>query len=426
MLASRLSPLREVRWSRIRDLFRFGMRRLREGHLPQVAGSLTFATVLALVPLLTIALAIFTAFPLFDTMRAALQTYFTENLMPKAVANTVIGYLNQFASKSMRLSAVGGIVLFVTAVSMMLMIERVFNQIWQVKTARPIGQRIMVYWAILTLGPVLIGLSIRLTSFMFTATNDVVSGVPVLGAVLYTAVSILLTTGAFTLLYVSVPNRSVDWRDAAWGGLLAGVAFEIAKRLFAAYITKFPTYTMVYGTVAAVPIFLLWVYMLWMITLVGALFAAALPVVKFERWWHEATPGSAFVDAMAVLKVLYEARAAGASAAIDATMIRGHTRIGFEESERLLQAMLEAGWVGRVKAELPRRFNWGRRSAEGMDCWTLLVNPAQVRVADVYRLFVFTMAGDVVLARQVEEAVERGLGQSLDAHFGAEQGAPAR
>ena len=112
---------------------------------------------------------------------------------------------------------------------------------------------------------------------------------PFLGALFYTLVSVLLTTGAFTLLYVVVPNRMVDWRDAACGGLLAAVAFEIAKRAVRAlhHASSRPT-AMIYGAVAAVPIFLIWMYLFWMITLVGALLTAALPVVKYERWWHVA------------------------------------------------------------------------------------------------------------------------------------------
>src|SRR5881397_3350792 len=244
MSSSHLSLLRGLSWPDVRNLFRFALRRLEEERLPQVAGSLTFTAVLALVPILTIALAIFTTFPLFNTFRTSLEAYFTQSLMPKAVANTVLGYLTLFATKATRLSAVGAIALIVTAVAMMGMIERAFNQIWRVRTARPFAQRMLVYWAIITLGPLLIGISISLTSYLFAATSGVVSGVPLIGAVFYTAISILLTTGAFTLLYVAVPNRLVDWRDAAWGGLLAALAFEVAKRLFAIFIARFPTYTM--------------------------------------------------------------------------------------------------------------------------------------------------------------------------------------
>jgi membrane protein len=200
--------------------------------------------------------------------------------------------------------------------------------------------------------------------------------------------------------------------------LLAGIAFEVAKRLFAVYVTKIPTYTVIYGALAAVPIFLVWIYLFWLITLVGALVAAALPIVKYERWWHVPTPGSAFVDAMMVLRVLYDARTSGASAAVDASMIRSSTRLGFDESESLLQTMFDAGWVGRIKTDLPRRFNWGKRITVGMDCWTLLINPQQLMVADVYRMFAFNVTSNMGLARQVEGAIEQGLNQTLARQFG--------
>lgn len=412
-----LSDLFQIRWPKIHDMVRFARRRLDEERLPQVAGSLTFTTVLALVPMLTIALAIFTTFPLFKTFRASLEAYFIQSLMPKSIANTILGYLSQFAAKATRLSAVGAVALIATAVAMLGMIDRAFNHIWRVKTRRPFMQRVLVYWAIVTLGPLLIGVSMTMTSHVFTATNDVVMRVPFVGALFYTLVSVMLTTGAFTLLYIAVPNRFVDWRDAVWGGLVAAIAFEIAKRLFAIFVTKFPTYTVVYGALAAMPIFLVWIYVSWWITLGGAVIAASLPVVKYERWWHVATPASAFVDAMAVLETLHEARAHGGSAAVDAGMIRSRTRLGFDESESLLQKMLDAGWVGRIKTELPKRIQWGKRVTEGMDSWTLLANPQQLTMADVYRLFMFDPSGNPVLARQVESVIERGLSQSLAVHF---------
>ncbi len=410
--------------SQLRDLLRFAMRRLGEDRLPQVAGSLTFTTILSLVPVLTIALAIFTVFPLFSTVRAGLEAYFVQNLMPKGVANTILGYLNQFASKSARLSVVGGIALVLTSVLTMATIDRVFNQIWRVKKSRPLLQRILVYWAIITLGPLLIGVSISVTSYLYSATNGVVTSVPLIGASFYTLISVLLTTGAFTLLYIAVPNQWVDWRDAVWGGLLAGIAVEISKRLFAAYIIKFPTYTMVYGAVAALPIFLLWIYMLWMITLVGALLTAALPIVRYERWWHVALPGSEFIDAMNVLKILHDARANAETATVDIGWLRAHTHLGLEELQNLLQKMLDAGWVGSLKADAPKKSPWNKRLVDGLDRWTLLINPEMLTLVDVYRLFVFDAVAhapaDQALVDKVQTAVATVLDQTLAAYF-AEQ-----
>ncbi|PUA20118.1 YihY family inner membrane protein [Glaciimonas sp. PCH181] len=415
MFSFKFSRLRGLSWTELGDLFRFAGRRLSEERLPQVAGSLTFMTILALVPMVTIALAIFTAFPLFSTFRASLEAYFVHNLMPKGIANTILDNLNQFASKSARLSAVGGVALIVTTGMTMSTVDQVFNSIWRVKTQRPLIQRALVYWSLVTLGPLLIGISISVTSYLTEATNGLV--ISWLGSWFYTAVSVSLTTAAFTLLYIVVPNRLVDWRDAIWGGLLAGIAFEVAKRFFAAYVIKFPTYTVIYGALAALPIFLLWIYMLWMITLVGALVVAALPVIKYERWWHLPTPGSAFVDAMAVLRVLHKARHADASSAVSANQIRRATRLGFDESENLLQQMLDVGWVGRITTVLPKRLRWNRHAISNMDRWTLLVNPDNLKLAEIYRLFVFNTAANAIevspLAKQVEEVIETGLDQSL-------------
>jgi membrane protein len=406
-----------LRWSRLVDLYRFGLRRLEEERLPQVAGSLTFNTVLALVPVLTIALAIFTTFPIFNTFRTSLEAYFIQSLIPKTISNTILDYLNLFASKASRMSVVGAIALLFTTAATMAMIDRTFNDIWRVKTKRPVVQRIIAYWTIVTLGPLLIGVSITMTSHLLKATDWLALNLPFLSAFLDTAVSIGLTMIAFALLYMVIPNRFVEWGDAAWGGLIAAIAFEIAKRLFAVFVIRFPSYTMIYGALAAIPIFLIWVYVSWLIILVCAVITAALPVIKYERWWHVASPGSAFVDAMAVLKVLVDARTTGASAATDATTIRSCTRLGFDESENLLELMLEAGWVGRIKNDVPYRLQWGKRITQGMDSWTLLANPQQLTVAEVYRLFVFSATNNPGLARQVENAVEQGLNQSLAEHF---------
>lgn len=417
MFPFNLKMFRGWTWAQVRDLFRFAVRRLNEERLPQVAGSLTFTTVLALVPVLTIALAVFTAFPLFNTFRSALEAYFVESLMPRSVSNTILDYLNQFARQAKRLSAVGAIMLFVTAVAMIALIDSTFHQIWRVKTRRPWMQRVLVYWATVTLGPLLIGSSMTFTSFLYTATSDVASQVPMIGEIFYTLISILLTGAAFTLLYMVVPNRMVDWRDAATGGIVAAIAFEVTKRLFVVFVAKFPTYTVLYGALAALPIFLVWLYLGWLITLMGAVIAAALPIVKYERWWHVPKPGSAFVDAMKLLEVLYEARSLGKSAAVSSAALRAKTRIGFDESESLLENMLEAGWVDRIKAESPKRAQFGKRITEGLDRWILLANPDQLKLADVYRLFVFDASGNAALSRQVESAVEHGLNQTIAAHF---------
>jgi membrane protein len=444
MINVSVDMMRGLTWGEVRDLVRFARRRLLEEKLPQVAGSLTFTTTLALVPLLTIVLAIFTTFPIFGQLRSALDHYFVQMVMPKAIANTITSNLTQFASKATRLSAVGAVALVFTTSAMIGMIERAFNQIWRVKRPRPLVQRVLIYWALVTLGPLLFGISLTMTSQLFSATTGLMSAIPFIGTLFYSLVSVALTTGAYALLYMTVPNRWVDWRDAMWGGLVAAIAFEVAKRVFAIFIRQFPTYAIIYGALAALPLFLLWMYLSWLITLVGALLTAALPVVKYERWWYEPVPGGAFVDAMAILKVLHGGAAISGTALVTGAQIRAHTRIGYDEMTELLARMVSVGWVGRVHAEETAQLLWGRGAREGFEGWVLLVDPASIRLSDVYRLFVFGGAGldtmptglgtgsaeaelasasplaldTAVLAREVEAAVEAGLERTLAEHFG--------
>jgi membrane protein len=376
-------------------------------------------------------LAIFTTFPMFSSFRIALDNYFVQNLMPRTISNTVFSNLTQFADKAKSLSAVGAVALLATSAAMMGMIERIFNQIWRVRQQRPMLQRVMVYWALLTFGPILFGLSLTVTSQLFLATSGLATIAPFVSALFYTAVSVALTTGAYTLLYTAVPNRFVDWRDAVWGALVAALAFEIAKRGFGVFIRQFPTYTLIYGALAALPLFLVWIYVSWLITLVGAVLAAALPIIKYERWWHQPVPGSAFVDAMAVLRVLETSARKTGSALVTSGAIRARTRIGFEEMTVLLDQMVGAGWVGRVQPEVPDKARWGRSAPEGLDNWVLLIDPEKLKLSDVYRMFVFggvtaapqqddDQAVDAaMLARKVEDAVERGLNQTLARHVQA-------
>ncbi|MBX9870349.1 MAG: YihY family inner membrane protein [Burkholderiaceae bacterium] len=411
--------MRGITWPQLRNLFSFAHQRLREMRLPQVAGSLTFNTVLALVPILTIALAILTAFPLFATFKSSLEAYFIQSLMPKGISNTILGYLTQFATKATRLSAFGGLALFATAMATMAMIDRTFNGIWHVKHARPLMQRLMVYWVIVTLGPLLIGISISSTSFLFSVTTGIFTKMPFIGAALYSVISVVISTGAFTLLYVVVPNRLVDWRDAFWGALFAALAFELAKRLFSIFITQFPTYTVVYGALAAVPIFLLWIYLSWLIALFGAVIAAALPVVKFERWWHVPSPGSEFEDAVTILRILVLARHVSDQASVDVASIRAQTRFGLEEIEGLLETMNELGWVARVNpvAAEYRRHRWWRKVNGETERWILVMNPAALSLSDVYRVFVFNPVKETSLAGVVNQVIDEGLHQNLHDYF---------
>ena len=411
---SSLTSADAPRVSRLRDLWRFMQRRLSEEQVPQVAGSLTFTTVLAVVPVMTIAFAIFTTFPLFNTFRDALEAYFVQSLMPRGVTNTILDNLSLFAAKANRLSAVGAVTLVLTAIMMFAIVDRSLNRIWRVKTPRSFTQSLIVYWAIMTLGPLLIGASLSLTTLVSPVASTLAQQLPWMGTVAAISVSLMLMTMFFGLLYLIVPNRLVDWRDALIGGLVAAIAFEMTNRGFAFFITKFPSYRVIYGALAAVPIFLVWVYLFWLITLLGAVLAVALPVVKHERWWHKPVAGGEFIDAMSVLQVLVHAHQH--QGVISLLSIRSKTRLGFDEAESLLQRLLEAGWVGRVEVVKNKASRWLQLARGEHDLWTLLINPNKLAVADVMKLFAFSESSHA-LGREINQLLDRGLSLSLADYF---------
>jgi membrane protein len=411
---SSLTSADAPRLSRLRDLWRFMQRRLSEEQVPQVAGSLTFTTVLAVVPVMTIAFAIFTTFPLFNTFRDALEAYFVQSLMPRGVTNTILDNLSLFAAKANRLSAVGAVTLVLTAIMMFAIVDRSLNRIWRVKTPRSFTQSLIVYWAIMTLGPLLIGASLSFTTLVSPVASTLAQQLPWLGTVAAIFISLLLMTMFFGLLYLIVPNRLVDWRDALIGGLVAAIAFEMTNRGFAFFITKFPSYRVIYGALAAVPIFLVWVYLFWLITLLGAVLAVALPVVKHERWWHKPVPGGEFIDAMSVLQVLVHAHQH--QGVISLLSIRSKTRLGFDEAESLLQRLLEAGWVGRVEVVKNKASRWLQFARGEHDHWSLLINPNKLTVADVMKLFTFSESSHA-LGREINQLLDRGLSLSLADYF---------
>jgi membrane protein len=270
-----------MRNARLIDLTRIVLRRFNEDRCMQIASSLTFTSLLAIVPVVTVAVTVIAAFPLFAQLTAALQIFILQNLMP-ASAEAVVSYTEEFSANAANLTAVGVAVLVVTAIMLLLTIDRAFNDIWRVEKPRPVVQRLLVYSAVITVGPVLVGASLTLTSWLVGEAVGLVRGLPGAGVVLLTLVPFLLTSLALALLYAAMPNRHVSLRDAAAGGYLAGFAFEMMKRAFALYISYFHTYTIVYGAFATFPLFLIWVYLSWLVVISGAVVVASLPE------WREA------------------------------------------------------------------------------------------------------------------------------------------
>ncbi|MFM0665881.1 YihY family inner membrane protein [Paraburkholderia sediminicola] len=383
----------------LKRLAQFAAKRSSEDRIPQVAGSLTFTTMLSLVPLATVAFALFTAFPIFSSFQMSLQIFLADHLMPAQLNSQIFDYLNQFASKAKGLTTIGMIFLFVTAVMTMMTVESAFNVIWRVRKARPIAQRILVYWAIITLGPILIGVSLSISSYLFTRSMAFTAAQhipPVIDWAL-TGASLPLTALAFTMLYVFLPNCRVEWRDAVIGGITAAIAFELSKRGFGYYVRRIPTYTAVYGAFAAVPLFLLWMYLCWFIALAGAMIASALPAIRIGQFHRPIFEGSDLFDSLELLARLSEAREAGK---------RGYTvqelsrmlRREMDTTVKLLQKLEEIEWIARLQEDGTRPH------------FLLLANPAQITVERLFDLFVIDRAE---LEYQLELNSTRVDGQTL-------------
>jgi membrane protein len=329
------------------DTARTLRQRFREDRLGLTASSLTFTTLIALVPLVTVMLAVFTAFPMFATFQVALQKYFLQSLVPDSIAKPVLGALTQFATKANRLGTVGLVLLVLTALALILTIDRTLNAIWRVRKPRPIAQRVLVYWAAVTLGPLLLGVSLSITSYAISASQGFVGAMPGGVSLLLGSLEFALLAAAMSGLFHYVPNTYVRWRDALAGGLFVAMGFELAKRGFAWYIASVPTYSTVYGAFATVPIFLIWIYLGWVIVLLGAVIAAYAPSLQMHVVRHKATPGHRFSLALAVLRELAGARG-GAAHGLTLTQVAQHLSTDPLQIDPIVEALVGIDWVGRL------------------------------------------------------------------------------
>jgi membrane protein len=266
---------------------RFVVRRWSEDRCPQIAGSLAYTTVLALVPIFAIAVALLSWAPFFEDVMVQIKVFLLLNLLPEIAHTIITVYMEQFAHNAGRLTTVSLAALFVMAIAMMLTIDRSLNAIWRVGRKRPYWLSIVGYTLLLVSAPVLIGVSVSVTTYLVSLSLRVVPVPAQVGSLFIRAVPLSISAVAFFLLYRIVPHRHVPWRHALAGAAVAAVLFELAKELFAAYVRYAPAYHAIYGTFALVPIFLIWIYVSWLVVLFGAELTACLEFWN-DRSWHEA------------------------------------------------------------------------------------------------------------------------------------------
>ena len=331
--------------------------RFREDRLGLTASSLTFTTTLALVPFITVALAVFTAFPMFSQMQGVLQRWLIDSLVPDSISRQVLGYLTQFASKASKLGVAGLAIVLTTALALILTIDRTLNAIWRVKRQRRLAQRVLMYWAALTLGPLLLGASLAITSFAISASRGVVGGLPGGVRFLFDLLEFGLLAGGAAALYRYVPNTQVRWGHAWAGGLFVAVGMELAKKLLGLYLTMVPTYSAVYGAFATFPILLVWIYVAWVIVLLGAVVAAYLPSLLMGVARRAGGHGWQFQLALEMLQQLHRARSQPFKG-LRLSQLAQALQLDPLQLEPVLDTLVALDWVGELadteSGEAPR------------------------------------------------------------------------
>ena len=259
----------------VRDLFSIFIKRCREDNITISAGHLAYVTLLSLVPFIMVTFTIMSAFPAFASVRSKLEHFVFSNFVPTA-SDVVHKYMTDFVGNASQMSAIGILSLLVVALMLISNVDKTLNRIWRTQSDRPIVYTFAIYWMVITLGPMLIGSSVVVSSYLTGLAAFTEEYTPGLGTFLLGLVPSGAAMLAFTILYMVVPNRRVFARHALVGAIVATIAFEITKSGFALYVTNFPSYELIYGALAVVPILFLWVYLSWIIVLFGAEFTCSL------------------------------------------------------------------------------------------------------------------------------------------------------
>lgn len=392
-------------------------RRSSDEKITQVAGNITYTVILGLVPAIAVALAIFTRFPQFHALQKMIEMYFTRGMIPPGMAKGILGNLSTFANKAAGISIVSSIAMFFTTSMMFNLIETTFNRIWGVKEPRPIFRRFVMYLFIATLGPLLFGGSLYVTSYLYLVARGIVGNLPYLNGIWPLLFLTAISTTAFTFLYRFVPYRQVLWKDAFLGGLFASIAFEVAKRLFAIFVVQFASYQKIYGAIALIPMFFLWLYFSSLIMLFGALISSSLPDFRSGRWNRAVNPGSQYADALFIIRLLISARSEKGKK-LRWSELQNHVSLSNAELENMLISMQKAGWVRYVPSRTRLVIRRNRKALlRALDEWRWAGNAAQITLADVFARFIFHPDEKEPVSLKITDILEKNLNQSLADYF---------
>lgn len=399
-------PLNRFDRDRWRAFFRYLWQRFWDDNCFQYAGALSYTTVFALVPLTVTVFGILSGFPVFTDWSDRLRSYVFANFVP-AAGDTIEGYLTSFAANASSLTGVGILFLITSALLMVYSIDDAFNRIFRVTRRRRAVSRFVVYWTVLSLGPLLVVAGLAVSAYLFAMplladfdrdyglTNRLLVFVPA-----------FVTWMALTLGYAIVPNTEVRWRHAAVGALVATMLFELGKRGFALYLTRVPSYERIYGAFAVLPIFLIWIYLSWNIVLLGASLASVLGAFRYHPEEHKLPTGHEFAAVLRVLSSLSVAHAEGRGLKLDAL----HEQVAGLSDEQLLCILSDLESLRIVEQS-------------SLGHWRVIRDLDQVLLADIYETGLYRMpvghrrtrapdAADRTLAR-ASEALDPILRRSV-------------
>ncbi|HFB2288941.1 TPA: YihY family inner membrane protein [Neisseria gonorrhoeae] len=346
----------------------FVIRRFSEERVPQAAASMTFTTLLALVPVLTVMVAVASIFPVFDRWSDSFVSFVNQTIVPQG-ADMVFDYIDAFRDQANRLTAIGSVMLVVTSLMLIRTIDNAFNRIWRVNTQRPWMMQFLVYWALLTFGPLSLGVGI---SFMVGSVQDSVlsSGAQQWADALKTAARLAFMTVLLWGLYRFVPNRFVPARQAFVGALITAFCLETARFLFTWYMGNFDGYRSIYGAFAAVPFFLLWLNLLWTLVLGGAVLTSSLSYWQGEAFRRGFDSRGQFDDVLKILLLLDAAQKEGRTLSVQE--FRRHINMGYDELGELLEKLARYGYI-----------------YSGRQGWVLKTGADSIELSELFKLFVY-------------------------------------
>lgn len=298
------------RFNNIKLFLKFLAGRFISNKSTQSAATLSYTTLLSVVPLFAVCFSLIAAFPVVKDLREDIQQFIFSNFIPTS-GEVMQQYFNEFIGKASNLTALGILGLVITAILLMSTIDAAMNKIWGVKATRNKIYEFIVYWAVLTLGPLLIGLSLAVTSYLFSLPFLAEEGGAISKPTLLRMLPFISEALAFTFLYMVLPNRKVNIFHALSGAVVGAIFFELAKKGFGVFVTQFSTYQAIYGALATIPLFLIWVYLSWLVVLLGAEFAHALGSYKQSDAGFTSDIGMEFVLAIRVIGYLWQSQIKG-------------------------------------------------------------------------------------------------------------------